>query len=78
MCRGIGQPIDDLQLLDDRARPSVIDDERQRVLVLGANVDEVDVEPVDLGLSIYAVTPPSLLVSSVRRARWALVCSLVS
>jgi hypothetical protein len=25
------------------------DDERQRVLVLGADVDEVDVEPVDLG-----------------------------
>ena len=27
----------------------MIDDERQRVLVLRANVDEVDVEPVDLG-----------------------------
>ena len=33
----------------ERARPSVTDDERQRVLVLGANVDKVDVEPVDLG-----------------------------
>jgi hypothetical protein len=31
---GIGQPIDDLQLLDDRARPTVVDDERQRVFVL--------------------------------------------
>ena len=47
--RGIGQSIDDLQLLDDRARPTVIDDERQRVFVLRANVDEVDVESVDLG-----------------------------
>ena len=47
--RRIGQPIDDLQLLDDRAGPSVVDDERQGVLVLRANVDEVDVEPVDLG-----------------------------
>ena len=41
--------IDDLQLLDDRAGPAVIDDERQRVFVLRTNVDEVDVEPVDLG-----------------------------
>ena len=47
--RGIGERIDDLQLLDRRARPPVRDDERQRVLVLGANVDEVDVDPVDLG-----------------------------
>ena len=47
--RGIGQRIDDLQLLDDRAGPAVRDDERQRVLVLRADVDEVDVEPVDLG-----------------------------
>jgi hypothetical protein len=49
MRRRIGQRIDDLQLLDHRAGPSVQDDERQRILVLGANVDEVDVQPVDLG-----------------------------
>jgi len=49
VCRGVGQRVDDLQLLDDRAGPSVTDDDRQRVLVLRANVDEVDVEPVDLG-----------------------------
>ena len=47
--RGIGERLDDLQLLDDRARPPVRDDQRQRVLVLGANVDEMDVKPVDLG-----------------------------
>jgi hypothetical protein len=47
--RGVGQSIDDLELLDDRARPAVIDDERQRVLVLRPNVDEVDVQAVDLG-----------------------------
>ena len=47
--RGIGQSIDDLQLLDDRSWPSVIDDERQRVLVPRPDVDEVDVQPVDLG-----------------------------
>src|SRR6266699_4714312 len=49
MCRGIGQSIDDLQLLDDRAGPSVIDDERQRIFMLRTNVNEVDVEPIDLG-----------------------------
>ena len=47
--RGLGERIDDLELLDRRARPPVRDDERHRVLVLGANVDEVDVDPVDLG-----------------------------
>ena len=46
---GFGERVDDLQLLDRRARPPVRDDERQRVLVLGADVDEVDVHPVDLG-----------------------------
>ena len=45
----IGQSADELQLLDDRSRPAVADDDRQRVLVLGANVDEMDVQPVDLG-----------------------------
>ena len=46
---GVGQRLDDLQLLDDRAGPPVRDDQRQRVLVLRANVNEVDVEPIDLG-----------------------------
>jgi len=31
----IREPVDELQLLDDRAGPSVVDDERQRVVVLG-------------------------------------------
>src|SRR5262245_64113123 len=44
-----GQRLDELQLLDGRARPSVRDDERQRVLMLGARVNEVDVDSVDLG-----------------------------
>src|SRR3954447_3983941 len=45
----VGQSIDDLQLLDDRAGPAVVDDERQRVFVLRPSMDEVDVQPVDLG-----------------------------
>ena len=47
--RGIGKRLDDLQLLDDRARPPVCDDQRQRVLLLGANVNVVEVKPIDLG-----------------------------
>ena len=49
MCRRIGQRIDDLQLLDDRAGPSVRHDHRQRVRQLRTHVNEVDVDTVDLG-----------------------------
>jgi hypothetical protein len=45
----VRERVDDLQLLDDRPRPPVRDDQRQRVLVLRTDVDEVDVQPVDLG-----------------------------
>ena len=48
MRRRIGKGIDDLQLLDDRARPSMRDDERQRILMFRTNVDEMNVQPVDL------------------------------
>ena len=44
---GIGERLDDLHLLDDRAWPSVRHDQRQRVLVLRSNMNEMDVEPVD-------------------------------
>jgi hypothetical protein len=43
MSRGIGKWIDNLHLLDDRAGPSVRDDERQRVLMFRTNVDEMNV-----------------------------------
>ena len=53
MRRGIGQRIDDLHLFDDRARPSVGDDERQRVLMFRTNVDEMYVQSVDLGDELW-------------------------
>jgi len=37
------------QLLDDRTGPAVRDDERERVLALRADVEQVDRQPVDLG-----------------------------
>ena len=49
MRRGIGQRIDNLQLLDDRSWPSVRDDKRQRIFMLRTNVNEVNVQPIDLG-----------------------------
>ena len=63
MRRGIGQRIDDLHLLDDRAGPSVRDDERQRIFMLRADVNEVNVQPVDLGDELRAgrsVSPRTL------------------
>ena len=47
--RGVGERADELDLLEDRAGPSVRDDDGQRARVLRTHVDEVDVEPVDLG-----------------------------
>jgi len=47
--RGVSERLNDLELLDRRARPPVGHDERQRILMLGARMDEVDVHPVDLG-----------------------------
>jgi hypothetical protein len=49
ICRGIGQRIDNLELLDDRAGPPVRDDERHRVFMFRTNVDEMNVQPIDLG-----------------------------
>ena len=65
MCGGVGEQVDDLHLLDERARPSVADDQRQRVLVLGANVDEVDVQPVDLGDELRHGVQPRLALAPV-------------
>ena len=45
----IGERIDDLQLLDDRAGPAVRDDDRQRILMFRTNVNEMNVQPIDLG-----------------------------
>ena len=47
--RRVGQRIDDLHLLDDRAGPAVRDDERQRIVMFRTHMDEMDVESIDLG-----------------------------
>jgi hypothetical protein len=49
MRRRVGQRTDELQLLDDRARPAVGDDQRKRIRMLRANVDKVDIDALDIG-----------------------------
>ena len=53
MFSGIGQRVDNLHLFGDRARPSVRDDQRQRILVLRADVNEVNVQAVDLSDELW-------------------------
>src|SRR4051794_34053900 len=73
MCRRIGQRIDDLQLLDDRSGPSVGNEERQRILVIRTNVNEMDVEAIDLGdevrqgLQLLLALAPVVLFRPVAR-----------
>jgi hypothetical protein len=44
----VGEGIDDLQEFDDRPRPAMRQDDRERVLVRRSDVDQVEAEPVDL------------------------------
>jgi hypothetical protein len=54
----IGQRIDDFQLLDNRARPSVRDDHRKRVRILRTDMDEMNVESVDLRRELWQGIQP--------------------
>ena len=65
MCRGIGQWIDDLQLFDDRARPPMRDEERQRTFMLRTNVNEMNVQPIDLGDEMRQSLQPRLALAPV-------------
>src|ERR1700716_3675051 len=62
---GIGEWTDDLQLLDDRAGPPVRDDERQRVFMFRTDVNEMNVEPVDLGDELRQGIEPRLRLAPV-------------
>src|SRR5260370_4697399 len=60
MRRGIGQWIDYLQLLDDRAGTAVRDDEGQRMFMFRTNVNEMNVQPIDLGHELREGIQPRL------------------
>ena len=56
----VGERADGLEQLDDRAGPAVGHDQRQRVLVRRPHVDEVDLDPVDLGRELRQRVQPRL------------------
>ena len=66
----VGQRADDVEELDDRARPAVREQQRQRVRLGRAHVQEVDVLPVDLGgeLRVARSAAPRARASRSRRA----------
>src|SRR5256885_12286966 len=67
----IGQRLDDLHLLDDRAGPAMRDDHRQRIFMLRTNVNEMNVEAIDLsdevrhGLQFRLALAPVVVVSPI-------------
>src|SRR3954447_10547339 len=65
MCRGIGQWIDELELLDDRAGPPVADEERQRILMFRTNMNEMNIEPIDLGDEVRQILQSLLALAPV-------------
>ena len=75
MSRGVGQRIDDLQLLDGRARPAVGDDERHGIFMSRPDVNEVDIQPVDLGdelgmrVQLRLAPPPVVIGRPIPRER---------
>jgi hypothetical protein len=49
----IGQRVDDLHLFGDGAGPSVRNDQRQGFFVFRADVNEMDIQPIDLGEKLW-------------------------
>jgi hypothetical protein len=60
VCGRVGERADDVQHLDDRARPAVDEDHRQRVLMTRLDVDEVNIEIVDLSQELRQGVQPRL------------------
>src|SRR5262245_49121852 len=65
MCCWIGERVDDLELLDDRTWPPVSDDQRQRVLVPGPDVGEMDIEPINFSYELREGIQPGLAFAPV-------------
>ena len=61
----VGQPRDDVEELDDRAGPAVREEQRQRVRVRRARVDEVDRLAVDARAEVLELVEPRLLRAPV-------------
>ena len=67
MRRRIGQRLDDLEELDDRAWPAMCEQDRQGVHVLRAHMQEVDAESVNLcpvlGKNVQPLLDPTQVVT---------------
>src|SRR5712664_40520 len=76
---GIAERADDLHKLNDRSRPSVRENDRQRVLLRGTHVDEMNAKPVDLGpvlregVDASLKAAPVILVAPVANERLSLL-----
>src|SRR5260221_13949065 len=76
---GIGERADDLHDLPDRSGPSVRENDRQRVLLRGAQVDEMNANPIDLGsvlgegVNASLKAAPVILVAPVGNERLSLL-----
>src|SRR5580704_1082466 len=57
---GIAERADDLHELNDRSRPSVRENDRQRVLLRGTHMDEMNANPVNLGAVLWEGVEASL------------------
>jgi hypothetical protein len=66
---GVREGADRLEQFDHRPRPAVRHDERQCVVVLGVDVDEVDVHAVDLGRELRRGIQPRFDAAEVVLAR---------
>src|SRR4051794_12651806 len=60
MRRGIGKRVDDLQLLDDGAGPSVRNKEWQGIFMLRTNVNKMNLQTIDLGDELRQSIEPGL------------------
>ena len=65
--RWIGQRLDHLVKLHERAGPAVDDDQRQGVWPLSAPMNEMDVEAVDLRLELLEPVEPTFLRTPIER-----------
>ncbi len=65
VCGRVGQRADGLKQLDDRAGPAMGHDQGQCILVLRLDVNEVDVNPVDLGLELRKSVQSCLALAPV-------------
>jgi hypothetical protein len=52
MCGRIGEPPDELDLLGHGAWPAVVDDERKSLGILRTDVDEMNVQPINVGSEV--------------------------